>query len=429
MRFIPLNSSSFFRVESCEAGGGRAEIAGRAGPGRIGTMPTPAPDGPGLFAADPFAGFGPSRFRPPGETPLGHRARGRTEPRLLRGVRASAPMLPGVYGMLDRKGRVVYVGKAKSLRARLLSYFRRNSRDPKAGRILSHTRTLVWEQTADEFAALLRELELIRRFRPRFNVLGQPGSRRYLYLCLGGGPAPYAYLTQQPTGKELGRYGPLVGRGRAAEAVRRVNDQFRLRDCTTLRPAFADQPALFDGPPAAKCLRFDINTCSGPCAGGCSRADYAGQVRRAKSFLDGNTDAPLAELTATMTAAAAALNFEKATAVRDRLQALQWLADRLTFLRGARRGGSFVYPLEGADGRTTWYVLHRGEVWAALRPPAGNADRAAVLAAVDAVFATPGPDAGGVSDRTIDSLLLVTAWFRKHRGEKAKLLTRGRLAG
>ena len=391
-------------------------------------MPQTAQEGPaarGLFDADPFAGFGPSRFRPPGETPLGHGVRGRGEAKLLRGVKAAAPKLPGVYGMLDRRGRMIYIGKAKSLRSRLLSYFRKNSRDPKAGRILEHTRTLVWEQTADEFAALLRELELIRRFRPRFNVLGQPGSRRYLYLCLGRSPAPYAYLTQQPTGKEVGRYGPLVGRGRAAEACRRVNDYFRLRDCTgTVRLLFADQPDLFADRPAAKCLRFDINTCSGPCAGGCTRQGYAAQVRAAKTFLDGRSDAPIKELTAAMTAAAVALKFEQATAVRDRVQALQWLHDRLLFLRGARKGGSFVYPLAGPDGRTVWYVIHRGEVWAALRPPTTDDERAAVAAAVEQIYTSPTGEAGGVSDRTIDSLLLVTAWFRKNRGEKDKLLTR-----
>lgn len=397
-------------------------------------MPSPAQEGPiarGLFDADPFAGFGPSRFRPPGETPLGHGVRGRGEARLLRGVKAAAPKLPGVYGMLDRKGRVVYIGKAKSLRARLLSYFRRNSRDPKAGRILEQTRTLVWEQTADEFAALLRELELIRRFRPRFNVLGQPGSRRYLYLCLGKGPAPYAYLTQQPTGQEIGRYGPLVGRGRVADACRRINDLFRLRDCTTtVKVLFADQPELFTGEaPAAKCLRFDINTCSGPCAGACSRRAYTAQVQAAKAFLDGKTDTPLKELTAVMLAAATAQRYEQATAVRDRLLVLQWLHDRLLFLRGARRGGSYIYPLDGPDGRTVWYVIHRGEVWAAIRPPTTDDERAVVLALVEQVFRQPGADAGSVSDRTIDSLLLVTAWFRKHRGEKDRLLTQHALTG
>ena len=104
-----------------------------------------------------------------------------------------------------------------------MSYFR-DSRDPKAGRILQHTHTLVWETVPDEFAALVRELELIRRHRPRFNVLGQPGRQRYCYVCLGRAPAPYAYVSRAPTGKDLGVYGPFTSAMRAGEAVRRLND-------------------------------------------------------------------------------------------------------------------------------------------------------------------------------------------------------------
>jgi excinuclease ABC subunit C len=384
-------------------------------------MPPPAQDG--LFDADPFTGFGPSRFRPPGETPTGHRVRGRSEPKLLRGVKEHAPKLPGVYGMLDPRGRVVYIGKAKNLRARLLSYFRTNSRDPKAGRILGHTRALVWEQTADEFAALLRELELIRRFRPRFNVLGQPGTRRYVYLCLGKQPAPYAYLTREPTGKEVACYGPLVGRGRADDAVRRLNDWFKLRDCPVTVPmVFADQPELFPDDRSARCLRYDIGNCLGPCGGLCTRKGYGANVRAAKAFLDGRDRSVLTELTRRMTAAAAELRFEQATAARDRLRLLSWLDDRLTFLRGARKGGSFVYPLAGPDGRTVWYLIHRGEVWAALWEPHDGPALAATLEVIEQVFAEPAGEAG-VTDRTVDSVLLVFAWFRKHAAEKAKLMT------
>ncbi len=396
-------------------------------------MPPPAQDGPpaGLFDADPFCGFGPSRFRPPDETPVGHRVRGRCEGRLCHGMRKAAPRLPGVYGMLDRRGRVIYVGKAKSLRARLLSYFRANSRDPKAGKILRHTRTLVWEQTNDEFAALLRELELIRRFRPRFNVLGQPrpsgkgqpGPRRYLYLCLGKAPAPYAYLTRDPTGKEVARYGPLLGQGRAADAVRRLNDWFKLRDCpSTVRMAFADQPELFPDDRAPQCLRFDIGNCLGPCAGLCDRKGYTASVRAAKAFLDGRDRGVLKELTRRMTAAASELKFEQAIAARDRLALLTWLDERLTFLRTARAGGSFVYPLTGPEGGTVWYLIHRGEVQAALRAPRDAAGFAAAGEAIARVFGERGGGAE-VTFQTVDSVLLVHAWFRKYADERAKLLT------
>ena len=97
--------------------------------------------------------------------------------------------------MLDRQGHLIYVGKAKLLRNRLLSYFRKGSRNEKAGRIIGRTGTVIWEPAPSEFHALIRELELIRRWRPGFNVLGIPGSERYVYFCLGRQPAPYGSWT------------------------------------------------------------------------------------------------------------------------------------------------------------------------------------------------------------------------------------------
>src|SRR5437016_4386868 len=98
-------------------------------------MPKPPTDGtaqPRLFPANVFDGFGPSRFRPADEPVVGRQFRGKQATRLRKQVRAHAPRTPGVYGMIDGRGRLVYVGKAKNLRARLLSYFREGSRDEKA---------------------------------------------------------------------------------------------------------------------------------------------------------------------------------------------------------------------------------------------------------------------------------------------------------
>src|SRR5262249_44674603 len=252
------------------------------------------------------------------------------------------PRHPGIYGMLDPRGNLIYVGKAKCLRARLMSYFRVRSRDDKAGRIIDHTRTVVWEQAPNEFAALIRELELIRRFRPRYNVQGQPGMRRYSYVCLGRAPAPYAYVTREPTGKETAWFGPVVSAARAGEAVRRLNDWFRLRDCSQKqRLCFSDQPELFEIDRTPGCLRFEIATCMGPCAGNCSRDEYGAQVRAARAFLEGKNLEPLQTLEAAMLAAASAFQFERASALRDKLADLRWLSDRLTWLRSARDQHSF----------------------------------------------------------------------------------------
>lgn len=374
---------------------------------------------------DDFDGFGPSRFRPGDEVPRTHEVRGKRASRLKRGVKKHAPTLPGVYGMLDKSDRLIYVGKAKNLRCRLLSYFRENSRHPKAGKIIQQTRRLVWEQTGDELAALLRELELIQRIRPKYNVQGVPGFQRHHYVCLGNAPASHVYVATRPTGKELGVYGPFVKRWRSADAARRLNDWFKLRDCAkTVAMAFAEQGELFDGERSAKCLRFELGTCAGPCAGGCTRQEYAAGVRAVKAFLDGRNRSVLDTLQQQMQAAAERFEFEKATSLRDKLLAMQWIDDRLALLRQARDKNSFVYPLTGADGRERWYLIHRGEVQAVVYPPTAETG-AKVLELLSATF-TDLPAPAIMSDVTVDSVLLVVGWFRKNVEENQKLLTRVR---
>ncbi len=167
--------------------------------------------------------------------------------------------------------------------------------------------------------ALIRELELIRRFRPRFNVQGMPGRRNYIYLCLGRKPAPYAFATREPTGKELHIYGPVIGMSRAGQAARRINDWFQLRDCSQRQMMhFSDQRELFPIERSAGCLRYEIETCLGPCVGACSRAGYNAKIRAAKAFLDGKDLGQLSELEEQMQRASSALDFERAAVLRDK---------------------------------------------------------------------------------------------------------------
>lgn len=377
-----------------------------------------------LFRDGPFTGFGPSRFRVDGEAVVAGVIRGGRPARLRGGVREYAPRVPGVYAMLDPRGRLLYVGKAKSLRTRLLSYFRGKSRDPKAGRIVSQTRWLLWEQCADEFAALLRELELIQRHRPRLNVQGQPGYRRYHYVCVGRPPASYVFLTSEPTGQEQALFGPLAVRSRAEEAVRRLNDWFQLRDCPSTTPiVFAEQPELFPAERAAACLRGELGNCLAPCAGACSRKAYAAQVQAARAFLEGQDLSPLQKLTRMMQQAAEEFQFERASAIRDRLQALQWLADRLALLRKARQGPAFVYPLTGHDGQQRWYLIQHGEVCGVVLAPRPGGQGRELRPLLERVF-REGAWAEGVAPRRADSILLVASWFRRHPEERKRLLSR-----
>jgi excinuclease ABC subunit C len=378
--------------------------------------------------SEEFHGFGATRYRAVEDDVLGGLTEHRNTSELHQSVRGKVPRTPGVYGMVGKGGRLIYVGKAKCLRSRLMSYFR-DSSDPKAGKIIRHTKWLLWEHQADEFAALLRELELIQRHRPRFNVQGIPGHRRYVYLCMGRGPAACAYLTREPTGKELAAYGPFVGRGRSQEAVRRFNIEFHLRDCpTTTSFHFAEQQELFDSDRNAKCLRYELGTCLGPCAGYCSTGQYGSAVQKARAFLEGKDVGVIDALRQEMMQHSSGFRFEQAATLRDRATLLEWLHDKLTFLRTARSKTSFVYPLVGADGECRWYLIHAGLVQAVVRQPKCLASATATMSMMKDVFANTYNRSTNL-ERCVDSVLLVTGWFRKRVEQRKALLSHRSASG
>jgi excinuclease ABC subunit C len=332
--------------------------------------------------------------------------------------------------MVTAKGELIYVGKAKSLRTRLLCYFRRRSRDPKAGRIMAHTRRLVWEPAPSEFAALLRELELIRRWQPRFNVQGQPRRRRRTYVCLGRQPAPYVFLSRRPPAGAVACFGPVPSGHEAREAVRWLNDAFQLRDCPQSQPMlFADQGELFPVLRAAGCLRHEIGTCLGPCASACTRRDYGERVRAARAFLDGTDATLLDRLERDMLRASAAQAFERAASLRDRLEVLRWLHERLDRLRQAGEGCSFLYPVAGQEGQDWWYLIRAGLVVRVLAAPRTPEERRAALRTAGAVFRPEEASRRVVSCDEVDGLLLVAAWFRRHPEERSRLIPAETLRG
>src|SRR5262249_24742729 len=158
-------------------------------------------------------------------------------------------------------------------------------------------------------------------------------------------------------------FGPVPAGGKAREAVRRLNDWFRLRDCPQSQEmVFADQIELFPILRAAGCLRQEIGTCLGPCAAACTRRDSGRQLRVARSFRDGTDTLLLQTLEQEMTAASAALAFEQAGALRDKLDVLSWLHERLDRLRRVRAEQSFIYPVAGHEGQDVWYLIQHGRV-------------------------------------------------------------------
>lgn len=376
-----------------------------------------------LFGRQPFAGFGKNRLESSAGAAALYRIQGSRSSQLRARIRQECPQRPGVYGMLDARGELIYVGKAKNLRCRLLSYFRSKSRDPKAGRILRQTRTICWEYVPSEFAALLRELELIRRWRPDFNVQGQPGRRPRTFLCLGRKPAPYLFLTRKPARGFVGLWGPVIAGPLSRQAVRWLNDWYRLRDCPQAQTmSFADQANLFLDERAAGCLRYEIGTCLGPCAALCSQSAYSEQVRAARLFLDGADTSPLATVEAQMQQAATELAFERAAVLREKLKALGWVTKQLARLRQAREQFNFIYPVTGHGGGQTWYLVRRGYVVTALPAPLDAEERERTAQVVRAVFEKKHSTATRQVEE-MEGVSLVLGWFCRHPGEQKRVIT------
>jgi excinuclease ABC subunit C len=380
----------------------------------------------GLFCQESFRDFGrdalsSAAVAPPVQTIHGPRAAA-----LRSQIQTLCPNKPGVYGMLDGAGELIYLGKAKQLRARLLSYFRPRSRPPKAGRLLRHARSMVWEICAHEFTALLREQELIRRWRPRWNVQGQPLRRRLAFLCLGRAPAPHAYLTRRPPLDTLAVFGPLPWTERMVKAVQRVNDCFRLRDCPQPQEMiFPEQGGLFPLTRAPGCLRAELGTCLAPCTGSCPQTDYNSQVQAAWRFLSGAAPRTLADLERQMLAAAQQQQFERAASLRDQWNDLTWLVEHLARLRRAQEEMSFVYPLTSWDGAAQWCLIHGARALACVPTPTDPISAQQAGQALAAAYAGQGLEQLLAPYEHHDGRLIVMQWFRQRPRERKKTLTSG----
>ncbi len=332
-------------------------------------------------------------------------------------VRQSLPKTPGVYGMIDLRGRLVYVGKSKCLRSRVLSYFLPHNEEDKAGRIAQSAVQIVWETQPTEFAALLREQHLIRHWQPRFNTQGIPKRQRPVHICLGRGPAEQLYTARNPDPKSLCCVGPFFGAARAARAVEVLNRLYKLRDCSSdQRFTFSDQLQLFDIAPRPGCIRFEINTCLGPCTFGCTRSAYDQRVQMAREFLTGNDGQPLDWLEEQMATAAERLHFEQAARLRDDMQAVKWLARRVGDVATARKSFTFVYSPPAIDHPDVWYLIRRGVIEGAIAAPRTARQKQSAAATIAKWLAQDNHVGRQFSPRP-ETLALVTSWFRNQRGE------------
>ncbi|MGI9089969.1 MAG: GIY-YIG nuclease family protein [Gemmatimonadaceae bacterium] len=335
-------------------------------------------------------------------------------------VRENATNKPGVYRMVADDGEIVYVGKSKAIRSRLMSYFRAAYPEDKGARIVREATRIEWEYEPSEFAALLRELRLIKQYRPRFNVAMKRDARHYSFIKVTRGAAPKLIVVRGAGADDATvYYGPFMGAHRIAEAVRELNDVLGLRDCRSDLPLFfADQAELFTSfPRTPGCIRHEIRKCLGPCVGGCTVSEYDRQLALARAFLDGSSNGPAEMLRQQMEVASEALAFERAGVFRDKLSRLDALREQFDRLRFAVETLSFVYDVPGCDGRDRTYVIRRGVVRAEVDTPRTRRDHSAVRRLVDNIFGETGPAGASIPTHEIDELLLLSSWFRKFPDE------------
>ena len=223
-----------------------------------------------------------------------------------------APTGPGVYRMIGPEGEVLYVGKARSIKKRIAAYMAPERQPARIARMVAQTRSLVFVTTESEAEALLLEANLVKQLRPRYNVvLRDDKSFPYILICTAH---PAARLVKHRGARSIpGHYfGPFASAGSVFRTLNALQRAFLIRTCSDSFYAHRTRP----------CLLYQIKRCSGPCTGEISLSDYDKLVAQAREFLSGRSRAIRQRLAEEMSVASAALDFERAARLRDRISAL-----------------------------------------------------------------------------------------------------------
>ena len=282
-------------------------------PGMADPPPPSAPNAPTRFHEDRAASTlrGQANANPLADLDAGLAA--------IREVLATLPARPGVYRMADARGDVLYVGKAKALRKRVANYTQVERLPLRLKRMVSQTRELTIVTTNSEAEALLLEAQLIKRFRPPYNVLLRD-DKSFPFILLRADHAFPRLMKHRGARRAKGNYyGPFANAGSVNTTINALQKLFLLRSCTDGFFARRDRP----------CLLYQIKRCSAPCVGRISAGAYAELAGEARDFLGGKSGAVQTKIAAQMEAAAQALDFETAAILRDRLRAA-------TFIQGSQ---------------------------------------------------------------------------------------------
>jgi len=265
-----------------------------------------------------------------------------------------APAGPGVYRMIDAKGEVLYVGKAKSIKKRVTSYTRPVAYDARIARMIAATASMEFVSTATETEALLLEANLIKRLRPRFNVLLRD-DKSFPYIMITSDHWAPQILKHRGARTRRGHYyGPFANAGAVNRTINALQRAFLLRSCSD---------SFFEGR-SRPCLLHQIKRCSAPCTQEIDFKGYSELVREANGFLDGRSRTVQKELSAEMETASVALDFERAAIYRDRLAALSAITSHQGINpRNVEEADVFAVHQDGGYSCVEVFFFRTGQNW------------------------------------------------------------------
>jgi excinuclease ABC subunit C len=265
-----------------------------------------------------------------------------------------APSRPGVYRMIDARGDVLYVGKAKNIKKRVTAYARPTGLDTRIERMVASTRTLEFVVTRTETEALLLEANLIKRLRPRFNVVLRDDKSFPYILITTDHWAPQILKHRGAHTRRGHYYGPFASVWAVNRTINALQRAFLLRSCSD--PFFESR--------TRPCLLYQIKRCSAPCTKEIEFRDYSGLVGEANAFLSGRSKTVKDELASEMEKASAALDFERAAVYRDRLAALSAIQSHQGVNpRGVEEADLFAVHQQGGFSCVQVFFFRTGQNW------------------------------------------------------------------
>ena len=299
----------------------------------------------------------PDRFN---EEQATYTVRGTGKPDLEAGVAAirnvlrTLPARPGVYRMVDAEGAVLYVGKARALKSRVINYTQVSRLSKRLQRMVSQTRDMVIVTTTTEAEALLLEAQLIKRFRPPYNVLLRDDKSFPFILLREDHAFPRVQLHRGARRSKGQYYGPFASAGSVRTTLTALQKLFLLRSCTDSFFANRSRP----------CLLYQIRRCSAPCVGRIDAGGYSELIGDAKDFLGGKSSKVQGKLGAAMEAAAEAMDFELAAVYRDRLRALTYIQGTQTInAEGLDDADIFALACKGGTTCIQAFFIRGGQNW------------------------------------------------------------------